>query len=86
MLFINMVNHKKEEIDLSTKTCDYGNTESTYKGKETSDQKNSLHMQKLEKETMPHIPKDVYKCASQNLNARAAPTILLLRTWLRFHV
>jgi hypothetical protein len=36
MSFINMVNHKKEEeVDLSTKTHDYNNPESTSKGKET---------------------------------------------------
>ena len=30
MSFINMVNHKKEEIDLSTQAHDYGNLESSY--------------------------------------------------------
>jgi hypothetical protein len=70
MSFINMVNHKKEEVDLSTRTHDYGNPESTSKGKETFDPHNSLHIEKLEKETMPHIPKGVYKHASHNPNAR----------------
>jgi hypothetical protein len=70
MSFINMVNHKKEEeVDLLTRSRDYGNPESTSKGKETSDPHNSLHIENPEKEAMPHIPKGVYKHASQKPNA-----------------
>jgi hypothetical protein len=66
MSFINMVNHKKEEeVDFSTRSHDYGNPESTSKGKETLDPQNSLHIENPEKETMPHIPKGVYKCVTQ---------------------
>jgi hypothetical protein len=62
--FINMVNSsklKEEEVDLSTRTHDYGNPESTTKGKETFDPQGPLHIEKPEKETMSHIPKGVYK-------------------------
>jgi hypothetical protein len=73
-LFINMVNHTKvEEVDLSTRSRDYNNPESTSKGKETSYPQGSLHIKKPEKETMSHIPKGVYKRASHNPNARFAP-------------
>jgi hypothetical protein len=70
MLFINMVNHKKEDIDLLTRASDYDNPESTSKGKETYYPQNSLHIEKPEKETMPGILKGVYKCVSPNLNAQ----------------
>jgi hypothetical protein len=73
MSFINMVNHKKEDIDLLTKSHDYGNPESTSKGKETSNPQNSLHIEKPEKETMSCILKGVYKHASHNPNARVMP-------------
>jgi hypothetical protein len=69
MSFINLVNHKKEEIDLSIISFDYNNPKLTFKGKENFDPQNSLHTESPEKETIPCIPKVVYKHLSHNLNA-----------------
>jgi hypothetical protein len=73
MSFINMVNHNKEEIYLSTKTHNYGNYELMFKWKETSDPQKYFHIDKPEKNTSPYIPKGVYNHASQNPNVRSAP-------------
>jgi hypothetical protein len=51
----------------------YDNPESTEKGKKASKDHAPLHIEKLKKETMLHIPKGVYKWTMHNPNARAAP-------------
>jgi hypothetical protein len=67
---VNMVNHTKEEdVELSTRSHDYSNPESTKKVKKTSDPQGPLHIEKPEKEVMTHIPKGVYKRVSHNPNA-----------------
>jgi hypothetical protein len=71
-LFVTMVNYsklKEEEVYLSTRTCDYGNTELTTKGKETYDPQGPLHIEKPEKKMMSCIPKGVYKCVSHEPNS-----------------
>jgi hypothetical protein len=71
-----MVNHtklKEVKVDLSIRSRDYNNPESTSKGKETYDPQGPLHIENTEKETMSCIPKGVYKRMFYNPDAQDAP-------------
>jgi hypothetical protein len=61
-----------------TRYCDYGNPESVSKGKETSYPHNSLHIEILEKETIPLILKGLYKWVSHNPNAQTSPNYSII--------
>jgi hypothetical protein len=66
---VNSTKLKEKGVEFSTITCDYGNPDSTMKGKETFDPQGPLHIEKPEKETMLRIEKGVYKWVSHKYNS-----------------
>ena len=67
---VNMLNSSKiKYVDFSMINQNYDNPELTEKGNKTSKDQAPLHIERLDKETMPHIPKGVYKRMIHNPNA-----------------
>jgi hypothetical protein len=61
----------KGNIDIETRTHDYGMPNTSEKGKEAENPPLPLQIEKTLGETMTHIPKGAFKKASHNPNARA---------------
>ena len=57
--------------NVATRSCDYGEGE-TSKGKSVPETNNPLHIEQPSVETIPRVPKGSAKCATINLNIRAA--------------
>jgi hypothetical protein len=62
----------KGNIDLTTRTRDYGMPNTSEKGKEAENPTLPLHIEKTLGETMTRIPKGAFKKSSHNPNARDA--------------
>jgi hypothetical protein len=61
----------KGNVDIATRTRDYGMPNTSEKGKEVENPSLPLHIEKTLGETMTCIPKGAFKKASHNPNARA---------------
>jgi hypothetical protein len=61
----------KGNVDIETRTCDYGMRNTSDKGKEAENPPLPLHIEKTLGKTMTCIPKGAFKKSSHNPNARA---------------